>query len=81
MLIYFLNQVAPKGFKQVFTLMCGSCSNENAFKSMFLKYKIQERGGRTDFTDEEIKSVGLNQKPGAPDLSILSFKGQWVIPK
>lgn len=28
--------VAPKGLNQVTTMMCGSCSNENAFKNIFI---------------------------------------------
>uniref|UniRef100_A0A1B6EGL6 (S)-3-amino-2-methylpropionate transaminase n=1 Tax=Clastoptera arizonana TaxID=38151 RepID=A0A1B6EGL6_9HEMI len=66
--------VAPKGLKNVTTMMCGSCSNENAFKNIFFWYKKNQRGG-SNFTNEEINSCMINQSPGAPDLSILSFKG------
>jgi hypothetical protein len=45
---------------QVTTMMCGSCSNENAFKLMHFKYMEQERGGR-DFTQEERDSCMINQ--------------------
>jgi hypothetical protein len=41
-------------------MMCGSCSNENAFKLMHFKYMEQERGGR-DFTQEERDSCMINQ--------------------
>lgn len=30
--------VAPKGLTQVTTMMCGSCSNENAYKNIFIWY-------------------------------------------
>ena len=55
-------------------MMCGSCSNENAFKNIFIWYQTRERCGR-DFSREEIESCMINQKPGSPDLAILSFKG------
>uniref|UniRef100_A0A8C2MB96 4-aminobutyrate aminotransferase n=1 Tax=Cricetulus griseus TaxID=10029 RepID=A0A8C2MB96_CRIGR len=29
-------QVAPKGMSQLITMACGSCSNENAFKTIFM---------------------------------------------
>lgn len=73
--------IAPKGLEQVFTAMCGSCANENAFKAAFMAYRARERGetaggkdGKVDFTQEEISSCMKNQAPGSPDLSILSFK-------
>jgi hypothetical protein len=31
-----LMSVAPKGLDHVTTMMCGSCSNENAYKKMFM---------------------------------------------
>ena len=59
---------------QVTTMMCGSCSNENAFKMMYFKYMEKQRGGRA-FTKEEEESCMINQAPGTPRLSILSFHG------
>ena len=41
-------------------MMCGSCSNENAFKLMHFKHMERERGGR-DFTQEERDSCMINQ--------------------
>ena len=55
-------------------MMCGSCSNENAFKMMCFKYMDDLRGGRA-FTKEEEESCMINQPPGTPRLSILSFHG------
>lgn len=55
-------------------MMCGSCSNENAFKMMFFKHMDKERGG-APFTKEEEESCMINQAPGTPKLSILSFHG------
>ncbi|XP_050664409.1 4-aminobutyrate aminotransferase, mitochondrial [Leptidea sinapis] len=70
-----LMSVAPPGLEEVSTMMCGSCSNENAFKAVFFWYRTKQRGGRLDFTPEEMSSCMLNQVPGSPKLSILSFMG------
>lgn len=70
-----LLSVAPPGLRHVMTMMCGACSNENAFKAAFILYCTRKRGGRTTFTEEEMKTALLNIPPGAPDLSIMSFKG------
>jgi len=65
---------APPGLDQVTTMMCGSCSNENAFKLMHFKYMNKLRGDR-DFSAEEMESCMINQAPGTPNLSVLSFHG------
>ncbi|CAK1581944.1 unnamed protein product [Parnassius mnemosyne] len=75
MLKNVLMSVAPSGLNCVATMMCGSCSNENAYKSVFMWYRNKDRGGKMDFTPEEMESCMINQPPGAPSLSILSFKG------
>lgn len=31
-----LRSIAPKGLSHLTTMMCGSCSNENAFKNIFI---------------------------------------------
>jgi len=68
-------KVAPKGLDQVFTAQSGSDANELAYKAAFMYKRQQQRGGpNADFTDEEISSAMLNSAPGAPQLSILSFK-------
>jgi len=67
--------VAPPGMTQVFPMMCGTCSNENGIKMMFMRYMQKQRGGRTEFNKEELDSVLKHQAPGSPTLSILSFKG------
>ena len=54
--------------------MCGSCSNENAFKLMYYRYMDQVRGGRAH-NEEEMTSCMVNQLPGTPRLSVLSFHG------
>ncbi|CAL3964541.1 unnamed protein product [Diplocarpon coronariae] len=67
--------VAPKGLDQVFTAMAGSDANETAYKAAFMYRRQQERGGaHVEFSDTEIASSMINQAPGAPQLSILSFK-------
>lgn len=70
-----LLDVAPKGLSNVTTMMCGSCSNENAFKSIFIWYRKIQRGENIDFSEDEKSSCMINQAPGSPPLSILSFKG------
>lgn len=66
--------VAPKGMSNVFTVMCGSCANENAFKTAFM-YKAAKRRGADEFSLQELDSCMKNQAPGSPDdLGILSFK-------
>ncbi|XP_034840235.1 4-aminobutyrate aminotransferase, mitochondrial isoform X1 [Maniola hyperantus] len=69
--------VAPRGLDAVTTMMCGSCSNENAYKNVFMWYRFKERGEKADFTPEEMASCMANQPPGAPNLSILSFEGSF----
>ena len=32
--------VAPSGLSRVCTQMCGTCSNENAFKAAFIRYMV-----------------------------------------
>ena len=49
--------------------MCGSCSNENAFKLMYFKHMDKVRGGR-EFTKEENESCMINKEPGTPKLSV-----------
>uniref|UniRef100_A0A8C4QMY9 4-aminobutyrate--2-oxoglutarate transaminase n=1 Tax=Eptatretus burgeri TaxID=7764 RepID=A0A8C4QMY9_EPTBU len=68
-----LLSVAPQGLPQVQTMACGSCSNENAFKAVFFWYRNKQRGGSA--SHEDLESSMLNQMPGSPDLSILSFMG------
>ncbi|XP_077292319.1 4-aminobutyrate aminotransferase [Arctopsyche grandis] len=70
-----LLKVAPKGLSNLTTMMCGSCSNENAFKNMFIWYRRTQRGENVQFSKEEMESCMINQAPGSPALSILSFKG------
>lgn len=69
-----LLSVAPN-LPNVTTMMCGSCSNENAYKALFLSYRQKQRGEDVDFTDLEKTSCMVNQAPGSPNLSILSFHG------
>ncbi|KAF1835206.1 4-aminobutyrate aminotransferase [Decorospora gaudefroyi] len=67
--------VAPKGLNQVFTGQSGSDANELAYKAAFMWKRQQQRGGASaDFSAEDISSSMNNKSPGAPDLSILSFK-------
>ncbi|XP_012682675.1 4-aminobutyrate aminotransferase, mitochondrial [Clupea harengus] len=69
-----LLSVAPSGMTRVQTMACGSCSNENAYKAMFIWYRNKERGHNNP-SEEDVTSCMINQSPGCPDLSILSFMG------
>ncbi|KAM6957395.1 4-aminobutyrate aminotransferase, mitochondrial [Aplochiton taeniatus] len=69
-----LLSVAPSGMSRVQTMACGSCSNENAYKAMFIWYRNKERGHNIP-SEEDVSSCMINQSPGCPDLSILSFMG------
>ncbi|KAG9411122.1 hypothetical protein AC1031_016772 [Aphanomyces cochlioides] len=69
-----LGAVQPKECSEIVTLMCGSCSNENAFKSAFIWYQTKARGGKPP-TAEDLESSMHNSAPGSPALSILSFQG------
>lgn len=71
-------QIAPPGLSHVTTMMCGSCSNENAFKTIFIWYAEKQRKGNS-FTKEEIETCMMNQLPGTPQFSILSFKGIYIL--
>lgn len=67
--------VAPKGLNQVFTAQAGSDANELAYKAAFMHYRQRERGSYdAEFTKEEMETSMANQTPGAPQLSIMSFK-------
>lgn len=84
-----LMKVAPTGLDNLMTTLCGSSANENAFKAAFMAYRARERN-HAEFTQEELgaylpclftlsranalDSCMVNQKPGSPDLTILSFK-------
>ncbi|CAH0555323.1 unnamed protein product [Brassicogethes aeneus] len=69
-----LLSVSP-GLPNITTMMCGSCSNENAYKSLFLSYQKRQRGETVEFSQEELESCMINKPPGAPNLSLLSFHG------
>jgi 4-aminobutyrate aminotransferase / (S)-3-amino-2-methylpropionate transaminase len=69
-----LMAVAPRGLTEVATMMCGSCSNENAYKTVFIWYQTKMRGGKPP-TDIDMETCMKNAAPGSPNLSILSFSG------
>ncbi|XP_048868949.1 4-aminobutyrate aminotransferase, mitochondrial-like isoform X3 [Brienomyrus brachyistius] len=69
-----LLSVAPKGMSRVQTMACGSCSNENAYKAIFIWYQKKQRGNNEP-TAEELSSSVISQPPGCPHLTILSFMG------
>ena len=72
-----LMKIAPRGTEHVITMMCGTCSNENAMKLMFMKYAEKMRDGRVDFTPEELHSAMTGQMPGIPKMCVISFHGSF----
>ncbi|CAK8671881.1 4-aminobutyrate aminotransferase, mitochondrial-like [Clavelina lepadiformis] len=71
-----LLRASPSGLDQVVTMACGSCANENAYKSLFFWYMRNQRGEELPVMgDEAFISCMKNQPPGSPELSILSFDG------
>lgn len=69
-----LMSLAPPGLTNVVTMLCGSTSNENAFKAATITYMRNKRAG-APITEEELQSSVMNSEPGCPKLSIMSFKG------
>ncbi|KAF9142306.1 4-aminobutyrate transaminase [Mortierella sp. GBA39] len=67
--------VAPKGLTQVFTAMCGSCSNETAYKAAFMYHQRNKRGFNSEISNEDLSTCMKNSEPGSPDLAIMSFEG------
>ncbi|KAJ3037938.1 hypothetical protein HDV00_001217 [Rhizophlyctis rosea] len=66
---------APPGLNQVFTAHDGAGANESAFRAAFF-YQAQKRRreeGHPEFSEEELRSCLVNQEPGSPKMSILSF--------
>ncbi|XP_071797176.1 4-aminobutyrate aminotransferase, mitochondrial-like [Asterias amurensis] len=70
-----LLSVAPKGLSRVQTMMCGTCSNENAVKQALMWYRGKKRGGPP--TQEELESCVIGKEPGCPPYTVLSFKGSF----
>ncbi|KAM5456331.1 4-aminobutyrate transaminase [Microsporum audouinii] len=69
-----LLRVAPKGLDQVFTSTTGSDANETAYKAAFMYYAQRKRGGPdVEFSSEDISSTMVNQSPGSPNYSVMSF--------
>lgn len=57
-----LLKVAPVGLNHVVSMSCGSCSNENAFKAAFMRYKRRERGVELPPSDDPAYSSVMNNK-------------------
>nr|QCI31498.1 4-aminobutyrate aminotransferase [Grandidierella japonica] len=71
-----LMPLAPPGHTSLTTMACGACSNENAFKAIYIWYRSKERGSK-DPTPEELQSAMVNQKPGCTDYALLGFNGSF----
>lgn len=70
-----LLSVAPAGHSEVTTMMCGTCSNENCFKSAFIQYMDKHRESPLSPDSPEFETALINKPPGSPNLSVLSFMG------
>lgn len=68
-----LMRCAPTGMDGVTTMMCGSCSNENAFKAVFKAWMNRERG-TDEVSDADCDAANFNKGDGNK-LSIMSFTG------
>lgn len=68
-----LARIAPKGLTNIMTLATGSEANEVAYKSAFIRYQSVHVHKGLPPSEEVMKSTMLNQAPGSPHLSILSF--------
>merc|ERR1712176_318423 len=66
--------IKPNGTHHIQTLMCGSCTVENAFKSAFGYQAYKERGGEGP-SELELQSCMDGISPGSPDRVILGFRG------
>ena len=67
--------VAPRGMTRVCGSMCGTCSVEGSYKHAMISYAQAKRGGMdVPPTQEDLNSSMMNQGPGSPNYSILSFK-------
>lgn len=67
-----LLSIAPPGLNAVQTMACGACSVENCLKSMFIYSQSQKRGGNPP-SQEELQSCIVNEAPGCPDITVMSF--------
>jgi len=72
-----LMSVAPPKLNNVIPMMCGTCSNENGMKLMFMKYAEHLRGGE-QFSQDDLDSAMNGVAPGIPKMSILSFHGSFA---
>lgn len=55
-------------------MMCGTCSNETAFKACFVAFKRKE-SSCAPVSDEEKISAILNKPPGCTPYTVMSFMG------
>jgi len=67
-------RIAPAGMKYIQTLMCGSCTVENALKAAFGFYAYRARGGEAPGPEAHASCMD-GQKPGSPEVTALSFRG------
>ena len=70
-------RIAPAGTDNIIAMMCGTCSNENAIKLMFMKYAEKMRAGRVDFTEQELATAMVGEMPGIPKMCVISFHGSF----
>lgn len=68
-----LLKVAPAGLSHVQTMMCGSCSNENAFKAAFMWHQTNVKRKGLGPTPEDLATCMTDATPGSPQLAVMSF--------
>jgi 4-aminobutyrate aminotransferase/(S)-3-amino-2-methylpropionate transaminase len=67
--------IRPQGMDFVYTTICDSCTIEVALKLVFMEYQAQQREDPQVISQEDLDSCMLNQAPGSPNISALSFVG------
>jgi 4-aminobutyrate aminotransferase/(S)-3-amino-2-methylpropionate transaminase len=67
--------INPSGMDFVFSTICDSCTVDVALKLVFMEYQAQKREDPLVISQEDLNSCMMNQAPGSPNLSILSFHG------
>lgn len=67
-----LMSAAPRGMDKLFMCLSGSGANEAAYRVAFIWYRR-----RDEPTKEEMDSCMENNRPGSPNVAILSFDGSF----
>ena len=67
--------IKPQGMDFVYSTICDSCTVDVALKLVFMEFQGRKREDPMVVSQEDLDSCIMNQAPGSPNLSILSFHG------